>query len=85
MYVLFKEYNSDKFPFNIINYLLSKGYTNLIPDLIVTKNFPEWVTELPSILRETENGPEFYIGKNEVLRFYTEQSLVLHLESKVTF
>ena len=85
MYVLFKEYKPNfniNFPFNIIDYLSSKGYTNLIPDLIVTKDFPEWVRESPSILMETENGPKFYVGKNEVIRFYTEQSLILHLESK---
>ena len=64
--------------------MVSKSYTDVIPDLIVTKNFPKWVTELPSILMETENGPKFYVGKNEVVRFYTEQSLVLHLESNVT-
>jgi hypothetical protein len=58
----------------IVQYLYYLGYI-FIPKFCIEENFPQWVTELPSI--EYKNRK--YIGYNRVMQFYEEQSRVKNL------
>lgn len=63
----------------IVQYLHSIG-TDMRPQKIIERLFPEWVTELPSI-EETYSGTQ-YVGMQQCVQFWEQQSGVTQLQQK---
>lgn len=64
---------------NIINYLDNLNY-DLHPCEIIEEDYPDWVTELPSIY-DIENET-LYRGETNVIQYYTNMTNIIHLKDK---
>ena len=78
LYVLYKnpiQPNTRK----AVSYLAGLGY-NVHPTIIVERNYPSWVTQVPSI--ETGTGDRF-VGWDRCLQFWERETGVWGLHEKL--
>jgi len=62
----------------IVQYLHSLNI-NAIPEFCIERNYPSWVSSLPSI--KTEND-EYYIGLNQCISFFEKNTEIENLYEK---